>query len=99
MKRRSFLSSILAAGMAPAIVKASSIMKIWVPPEREIYMGVDLVKWGDEDFTIESWMYPNGKITDWRHVARTRVGGESYFYINGVLQPSFPADARRITLE
>lgn len=31
--RRSFLAGILAAGAAPAIVRASSVMKLWVPPE------------------------------------------------------------------
>jgi hypothetical protein len=36
MNRRSFLASVLAAGMAPAIVKAASLMPvssgIWTPP-------------------------------------------------------------------
>ncbi len=36
MNRRGFLTSILAAGAAPAVVKADSLMKIIVPPERKI---------------------------------------------------------------
>lgn len=33
MKRRDFLKGILAAGVAPAVVKAENIMKIAVPPK------------------------------------------------------------------
>ena len=36
MQRRSFLASILTAGAAPAIIKADSLMKLWVPPARRI---------------------------------------------------------------
>ena len=32
MDRRSFLKVMLAAASAPAIVRADSLMKIWVPP-------------------------------------------------------------------
>ena len=31
--RRSFLAGILGAAAAPAIVKAESLMKLWVPPQ------------------------------------------------------------------
>lgn len=31
MQRRSFLSGILAAGIAPAVLSRSSIMGLWVP--------------------------------------------------------------------
>ncbi len=31
VNRRAFLGAILAAGIAPAIVRASSIMPLWVP--------------------------------------------------------------------
>ncbi len=37
--RRGFLGALLAASAAPAIVKAESLMKIWVPPR--------LTLWGD----------------------------------------------------
>jgi hypothetical protein len=33
MDRRGFLRGVLAAGMAPAIVRAGSIMPIWVPKD------------------------------------------------------------------
>jgi len=33
MNRRGFLQSILAIGAAPAIVRAESLMKLWVPPQ------------------------------------------------------------------
>lgn len=39
MNRRGFLAGILAAGAAPAIVKAESLMKIIVPPEKKILIG------------------------------------------------------------
>lgn len=31
MNRRGFLASILAAGAAPAIIKADSLMRLWAP--------------------------------------------------------------------
>jgi hypothetical protein len=31
--RRSFLAGLLAAAAAPAIVRAESLMKLWVPPQ------------------------------------------------------------------
>ena len=36
MNRRNFFKAMLAAASAPAIVKADSLMKIWVPPEKKI---------------------------------------------------------------
>lgn len=36
LQRRSFIGGILALAAAPAIVRPESLMKIWVPPEREI---------------------------------------------------------------
>ncbi len=39
MTRRTFLKASGALFAAPAIVKAENIMKIWTPPEKEIYMG------------------------------------------------------------
>ncbi len=46
--RRLFLRAGAAALAAPAIVRASSIMKIWTPPApREILMGLDLASGPD----------------------------------------------------
>lgn len=51
MKRRSFLSAILAAGAAPAIVRADSLMKIIVPSQEII-----LPDFGMNEFTIEAYI-------------------------------------------
>jgi hypothetical protein len=40
MERRDFLKGILAAGVAPAVVKAENLMKIYVPPEPDIYTNI-----------------------------------------------------------
>ncbi len=34
MQKRGFLKLILASAAAPAIIKADSLMKIWVPPQK-----------------------------------------------------------------
>lgn len=39
MNRRSLLLGIGAALAAPAIVRADSLMKLWVPPKRELLAG------------------------------------------------------------
>lgn len=49
MERRNFLAGILAAGMAPAIVRAESLMRIVVP---KIYMPD--YAFGTGDFTYEA---------------------------------------------
>jgi len=41
VSRRGFLTGILALGAAPAIVRAESLMRIWVPPQ-EMVIGYDL---------------------------------------------------------
>lgn len=33
LTRRGFLGSMLALGAAPAVVRAESLMKLWVPPQ------------------------------------------------------------------
>lgn len=43
--RRGFLGAILAAAAAPAIVRAGSLMPIYVPPAEPVIVGVD---WGVE---------------------------------------------------
>jgi len=35
MNRRGFLGAILAAGVAPAVVRSESLMQIWMPPALE----------------------------------------------------------------
>jgi hypothetical protein len=42
MNRRNFLGAILAAGSAPAIVKAESLMKIFVPKQELQIVGLDI---------------------------------------------------------
>jgi len=41
MNRRNFLKSSVIIAVAPAIVKAENIMKIWVPSEKRIILGFD----------------------------------------------------------
>lgn len=48
MNRRQFLQAMLAAGAAPAIVKAENLMKIWVPPAPKVVAGVDLAVPGSD---------------------------------------------------
>lgn len=40
--RRGLITGIAAALAAPAIVKADSLMKLWVPPEPKIIIGTDI---------------------------------------------------------
>lgn len=51
--RRGFLGALLAAAAAPAIVKAESLMPIWVPATPKIITP----QWdmGSGDFTMETW--------------------------------------------
>jgi hypothetical protein len=60
MKRRDFLKAILATGMAPAIVKAENIMRIYVPPEKKIIMPSALLT--PEEITKEASMILQGSI-------------------------------------
>lgn len=50
--RRGFLAAILAAGAAPAIVQAGSIMRI-APPK--IWTGVDLAKNAEDAYVMRIW--------------------------------------------
>lgn len=45
--RRGFLTSMLALGAAPAIVRAESLMRLWVPPQK-LWIGYDLAALPDE---------------------------------------------------
>lgn len=73
--RRGFLKSILALGMAPAVVKASSLMPIYVPKP-------DLFTLDTGDFTIEAWLKP--QMEDWHHVTLVRKFGETSHYFDGI---------------
>ena len=70
MQRRSFLAGILAGATAPAIVRASSLMKIWVPPQEIVRLGDVAWDFGSGDFTTELWYRrrSNGdvEVIDWR---------------------------------
>lgn len=48
MKRRDFLKGLLIAPVAPAIVKADNLMKLFVPPQAII---------GSEEMAISIWPY------------------------------------------
>ncbi len=56
MQRRSFLAGVLAAGAAPAIVKADSIMKLWVPRKPPWYIPYGLLP-KDEHVYLEMIPY------------------------------------------
>lgn len=53
MNRRGFLGAILAGAAAPAVVKAESLMKIWVPPEPKIWTLSPIGKSPLEEFIAE----------------------------------------------
>jgi Concanavalin A-like lectin/glucanases superfamily len=84
--RRGFLKAILAAAVAPAIVRAESLMPIYVP-KQEIFtfsgcgdyldMPFDVDVSGD--FTIETWARP---VDDWRFLAMTRDCSGMHYYID-----------------
>ena len=61
MNRRGFLSALLAAGAAPAIVRAESLMKI-VVPEKKILVPNQNLTWHEAE-----WQYEPGQFNghDW----------------------------------
>ena len=87
MNRRGFLAAMLGAAMAPAVVKAENIMKIWTPPT-EIILD-PYPELGTEPMTLESWMRPDGMNT-WMHVAMVKTGFEVAKYVNGALVKDHP---------
>lgn len=76
IQRRSFIAGILTAGMAPAIVRAGSLMKIVAP--QQIWTMPEAY-----------WDFPRLEVVDWkirdhtfRHpVIKQLVGGEDHMYI------------------
>jgi hypothetical protein len=85
MKRRSFLAGIIAAGAAPAIVRASSLMQIVVPR----------IVVPDNRFWIHEFGWDKGWEAGDRTVIATAVPGPEKFAIrvtyarlgNGVWTP------------
>jgi hypothetical protein len=82
ISRRGFLKSILAAGVAPAIVRAESLMKIWIHPQN-----IQIINTFDPfvtdmvgDYTIETFAAP---VDEWVHIAVTRKFGELSMFLNG----------------
>jgi hypothetical protein len=56
IQRRSFLAGILSIGATPAIVKAGSLMKIWVPPSARSERKIIIANRGVSDvgFNLEA---------------------------------------------
>lgn len=59
--RRSFLAGILGAAAAPAIVKAESLMKIFVPQQR-LYTGEI-----DDGFAMRGWISLDRRTSEMLH--------------------------------
>lgn len=90
MNRRDFLKAMLGAAMAPAVVKAENIMKIWTPPQDIVTPVMHIYDtFGGGDFTAESWVMPAAAGT-WSHIALVREAGEIKRYLNGELVRDFP---------
>lgn len=54
MNRRGFLTSMLALSAAPAVVKAESLMKLWVPSqELEIRTAIKQFEFGETFFPTQ----------------------------------------------
>ncbi len=76
MNRRSLLGAMLAACTAPAYVKASSLMHLYVPTPRVAHSiwVPDFAFSGSEDFTMEGWVN-GGKFAELRF---TKGGVDRY---------------------
>lgn len=59
--RRGFLTGMLALGAAPAIVRAESLMRIWVP-RQELWVGYDLSNGTDESCVVTARKHTDGAI-------------------------------------
>lgn len=92
ISRRSALKAMFAACAAPAIVRAESLMKLYVPrqdlilPESTLQEAPEtllLEGFGERDFTVETWLRPpNGQ---WQHFAQVRRDGKTLSYLDGKL--------------
>ena len=74
MNRRGFLSAMLGAAMAPAIVRSESIMKLWTPSQ-EI--------WVPEKETITASAWVAYGASAWYHLAIAKDGDTITRYVNG----------------
>lgn len=81
MNRRGFLGTILAAAVAPAIVRADSLMRI--VPRDTLFMDADLL-YGTGDFTIEMWLTADRMLIDELRITR------------GVARYEFPLMPQRV---
>jgi hypothetical protein len=87
--RRGFLGSILALGVAPAIVRADSLMRI-VPREVEILTSTDGVTWGAgnslmtiDEITRRSLAVLERNMAQFAHNVNREYNAEDWYYANG----------------
>lgn len=57
VSRRGFLTGMLALGAAPAIVRAESLMRIWVPPQRNV-LTLDMMRAARDRLMQDRWTEP-----------------------------------------
>jgi len=77
MTRRRFLAAMAGLAVAPAIVKAENIMKIWTPNKSII---TNPYEFAGDQYTLEAWM----KDGIWYHLAITRnADGTLTKYVDG----------------
>ena len=60
VSRRGFLTGMLALGAAPAIVRAASLMRLWVPPQELV--GYDLSSGPDKSCIVKARRHMDGTI-------------------------------------
>lgn len=66
ISRRSLLGGIITLGMAPAIVRVSSIMPV-KPLPRFLETGLDINTWGPPLGTVQFWLSDFGLIEIYPH--------------------------------
>ena len=54
--RRGFLTGMLALGAAPAIVRAESLMRLWVPPQE--ILTLDMIRAARDRLMQDRWTEP-----------------------------------------
>lgn len=80
INRRGFMKSILALGMAPAVVKAKNLMKIFVPSQ-ELILPDKTIEVTTKLFT--GYM-DEVRVTNWVHLAVVRSGNKIKTFVDGV---------------
>lgn len=79
MNRRRFLAAMAGLAVAPAIVNAENIMKLWTPNKNII---TNPYEFAGDQYTLESWMKNGTDI--WYHIAITRnADGTLTKYVDG----------------